>query len=226
MTRDFRFDVDRIISTVQGSNASLLVLCSPNNPTGSYLVREDLVRILEATTALVILDEAYVQFAPESQVSLLPDHERLVLLQTFSKAMGAASLRFGYSLASPALTGQLNKVHLPYSINAFTLTAVDVLLDRWETYREWVDIIIRERENLSGSLNTLDGLSIHPSQANFLLFETLERTPGEVFRALLQREILIRDVSSYPMLERGLRVSVGAPEENTAFLTALKEVLA
>ncbi|MGB2957698.1 MAG: histidinol-phosphate transaminase [Bacteroidota bacterium] len=226
MTQDFQFDVNRIISTVQETHASLLVLCSPNNPTGSYLAREDLVRILVSTTALVLLDEAYVQFAPESQVSLLPDHERLVLLQTFSKAMGAAALRFGYSLASPALTGQLKKVHLPYSINAFTLAAVDILLERWETYRGWIEIIIQEREKLFRALSALEGLVTHPSRANFLLLETTKRTPGEVFQALLQREILIRDVSSYPMLARGLRVSVGTPEENKTFVAALQEALA
>jgi histidinol-phosphate aminotransferase len=226
MTRDFRFDVERIIRTVQETNASLLVLCSPNNPTGTYLSRDEIVRILERTVALVILDEAYVHFGPESQVSLLPHYERLVLLQTFSKAMGAAALRFGYSLASPLLTSQLAKVHLPYSINAFTLAAVDILLERWETYREWIDIIIQQREALYRSLRAVGGLRTHPSSANFLLFETVERSPAEVFQALLRRGILIRDVSSYPMLERGLRVTVGRPEENKVFLAGIEEATA
>jgi len=226
MTRDFCFDVEEIIKTAQDTNASLLVLCSPNNPTGSCLNRADLVRILEATESLLVLDEAYVQFAPESLTALLSEYERLVILQTFSKAMGAAALRFGYSLASPVLTAQLSKVHLPYSINALTLAAVDVLLQRWDTYKHWIDIILQEREKLFRSLCALDGLVTHPSSANFLLLETISRTPGEVFQSLLQRGILVRDVSSYPMLERGLRVTVGTPEENEAFVAALREALA
>ena len=119
----------RAVSEAVTDRTRAIIINSPNNPTGSYLSREDLVRILEASNGLIVLDEAYVHFAPESQVSLLQDYEKLILLQTFSKAMGAAALRFGYSLASPALTSQLNKVHLPYSINAFTLVAVEVLID-------------------------------------------------------------------------------------------------
>ncbi len=125
MTRDFGFDVDRIISAARSRSAEMVVLCSPNNPTGTLLGRDEVVSILEQTTGLVVLDEAYVQFAPGSLVDLLGKYDRLVVLQTFSKAMGAAGLRFGYAFCQPALAVNLNKLKLPYSINIFTLLAVD-----------------------------------------------------------------------------------------------------
>ncbi len=106
----------------------MIVLCSPNNPTGSFLPRAEVRRILEETDALVVLDEAYVQFAPESQLELLRKFERLIILQTFSKAMGAAGLRLGYGMMSPALATELNKLKLPYNVNIFTLLALEVIL--------------------------------------------------------------------------------------------------
>ena len=225
MKKSLAIDVQAIIESARNNNASLIILCSPNNPTGTCLSREDLKTILDSTTSLVALDEAYVQFAPESQVEVLAKYNRLIILQTFSKAMGAAGLRFGYSLSSPYLTQQLNKVKLPYSVNIFTLIAAEVMMDRWDTIRVWIDEIVKERERVRCELERVDGIRVYPSGANFLLFETLTKSPKEIFASVLEKGILIRDVSSYPMLERGLRVSIGTPEENNQFLAALKEAL-
>ena len=223
MTDAFRFDVDAIVR--EGRDADLIVLCSPNNPTGSMLTREDLVRIAGETRGLVVLDEAYVQFSGQSLVGLLEDFDRLVILQTFSKAMAAAGLRFGYALGAPALMGQLGKVKLPYNINLFTLMAVETFIDRWSDIQWWIGRIIEERERVKEAMVTMDGIRVHTSGANFLLFESLRKAPGEIFRSLASRGILIRDVSAYPMLSRALRVTVGTPEENDQFLRTLKEAL-
>lgn len=225
MTRDFRFDVDRIIEASNSRAAEMVVLCSPNNPTGTLLGRDELVAVLEETAGLVVLDEAYVQFAPGSLVELLGKYDRLVVLQTFSKAMGAAGLRFGYAFCQPALAANLNKLKLPYSINIFTLLAVETLIDHWPLLKGWIDTIVSERGRVQGALASMRELKVYPSGANFLLFESLRRTPAEVFRGVLDRGILIRDVSSYPMLERGLRVSIGTPEENDQFIEALRGVV-
>jgi histidinol-phosphate aminotransferase len=225
MSSDFRFDVDKIIDAARKANASLIVLCSPNNPTGTCLKEEEVVRIIESTNALVVLDEAYVQFAAGSLVELLKAYNRLVILQTFSKAMGAAGLRFGYSLADPALTAELNKVRLPYAVNIFTLIAAEVLIDRWDQFNKWIGVILKERELMKKSLRQIPHVRVYDSGANFLLFETLIKSPHEVFESLLAKGILIRDVSSYPMLDRGLRVSIGSPSENAEFLAVLKEVV-
>jgi histidinol-phosphate aminotransferase len=225
MDRSFRFDISGIIAAAQETRAAMVVLCSPNNPTGTYLTEADVVRVLDATEGMVVLDEAYVHFAPGSLHHLLSRYDRLVVLQTFSKAMGAAGLRFGYALAAPALARQLNKIKLPYSVNIFTLIGAEVLIRRWDVIRGWIDTILKERERVRGALAAMRRVTVHPSDANFLLMEVEGKTPREVFMHLAGRGILIRDVSSYPMLERGLRVTIGTPEENTAMLSALQEAV-
>jgi histidinol-phosphate aminotransferase len=225
MTPDFQFDVDGIIAAARRTEARLVVICSPNNPTGTLMPETDVVRIIEETEGLVVLDEAYVHFAPGSLCHLLMRYDRLIILQTFSKAMGAAGLRFGYALAPVDLAHQLNKIKLPYSVNIFTLVAAEVLLEHWNHLEGWIDTLIRERERVKAGLQKLPQCKVYPSSANFLLFESLRRKPAEVFDLLLKKGILIRNVSSYPMLGRGLRVSTGTPEENTAFLNAIREAL-
>lgn len=225
MLDGFRFDVEGIIRAARRSDAAMVVLCSPNNPTGSLLSREDIRRIVESTQGLVVLDEAYVQFAPETQVALLGEYERLIILQTFSKAMGAAGLRFGYALGNPALMRQFEKLKLPYNVNIFSLLAVEVFIDREKELRWWIEKLIADREVLKKRLETITGLKVYPSAGNFLLIESLRRPPKEVQREMASRGILIRDVSTYPGLGRGLRITVGTPEENEACVTALKEVL-
>ena len=225
MTRDFQFDVDGIIAAARRTEARLVVICSPNNPTGTLMPETDVVRIIEETEGLVVLDEAYVHFAPGSLRHLLMRYDRLIILQTFSKAMGAAGLRFGYALVPVDLARQLNKIKLPYSVNIFTLVAAEVLLERWDQLKGWIDTLIGERERVKAGLQILPHVKVYPSSANFLLFESLRRKPVEVFDSLLKKGILIRNVSSYPMLGRGLRVSTGTSEENTAFLNAIREAL-
>jgi len=225
MTRDFEFDVDAIIATARRTRARLVVICSPNNPTGTLMPEADVVRIIEETEGLVVLDEAYVHFAPGSLRHLLVQYDRLIILQTFSKAMGAAGLRFGYALAPVDLARQLNKIKLPYSVNIFTLVAAEVFLDRWDQLKGWIAALTGERERVRAFLAKLPHCKVYPSSANFLLFESLRKEPAEVFNALLDKGILIRNVSSYPMLNRGLRVSTGTPEENNTFLQAVREAL-
>ena len=225
MIRPFAFNVQGIIDAANRSNASLIIICSPHNPTGTTLSHDDVRRILDSTNAVVALDEAYVQFAKETQTSLLKEYERLVILQTFSKAMGAAGLRFGYLLASPLVAKNLNKVKLPYNVNIFTLIAAEVFIDRWQIISRFVEAIIAERERVFARIAEMNGLVVHPSLANFICFEMLTKTPKYVVDSLLNKGILIRDVSSYPMLDHGLRVSIGTPEQNDEFLTALKEIL-
>ena len=223
MTKGLQFDVQKIIHAANSTNARLIILCSPNNPTGTFLPRSDVRKIIEETTALVVLDEAYVHFAPESQIDLLKTHDRLIILQTFSKAMGAAGLRLGYAMMRPSLARDLAKLKLPYNVNIFTLTALNVILDRWSEVKIWIEVLKKERARLHAGMQALPNLSIYPSAANFLLMETHKRTPSEVFEKLLDQGILVRDVSSYPMLQHALRISVGTPEENGTFLAALEK---
>jgi histidinol-phosphate aminotransferase len=225
MTSGFHFDTEGIIAAANESDARLIVICSPNNPTGTLVSREEIRTIIERTSALVVLDEAYVQFARESHASLLKDYDRLVVLQTFSKAMGAAGLRLGYAMLAPSLAKDLSKLKLPYSVNIFSLLAMETLVERWDTIKGWIDLLKHEREIVLNELARIPTLAPYHSEANFILFESLERTPRQIFDALLAKGILIRDVSTYPMLGRGLRVTVGKPEENQEFINALGEAV-
>ncbi len=220
--QDMSFDVDSLVRAAR--EADVLVLCSPNNPTGSLLDPSDTARILENARGLVILDEAYHEFSGQNAVSLLERFDNLLLLRTFSKAMSLAGLRFGYLLTRPEIAAEINKAKLPYSVNIFTLAAAQAVLERIEVLDGAVRSLIEERERIFGELDGRPGIQVFPSRANFILIKT-PHPAGLVFDALYAEGVLVRDVSRYPLLDRALRVSIGKPDENTRFLSTLDRVL-
>jgi histidinol-phosphate aminotransferase len=221
-TENFEFDVPTLLKEVR--SADITVLCSPNNPTGGRLPDPALRQILQAASGLVVLDEAYHEFSGQSVVHLLPDFENLIVLRTFSKAMAMAGLRVGYLLGHPGLVKEIAKAKLPYNLNFFSLAAAEAAIGNFHLLKPQVDLIVRERGRVFQRLREIPQVRPLPSQANFIAFAT-ERDPTEVFERLYSRGILVRDVSRYPMLEKFLRVSIGTPEENDLFLSALEEVL-
>lgn len=219
-----RFDVDAIVRAAQNADAAVVVLCSPNNPTGTALTRDEIRRVHDETGALVLLDQAYVEFGGYDALPLLADHPRLVLLRTFSKAMALAGLRAGYLLAHPELAREINKAKLPYNINFFSEIAAAEVLRHRQLLAPQVQTIREERDRLYEVLRAMHGLRVFASAANFVLFRVANHQ--EVFQRLLDEHgILVRDVSSYPMLQGCLRVNAGSPEENDAFLAALHAIL-
>jgi histidinol-phosphate aminotransferase len=223
LTPDLRFDVAAIEAAVRDGGADVLVLCSPNNPTGCRIENEDLARLCERFDGLVVLDEAYHEFSGGTAVPLLADYSNLVVLRTFSKAMAMGGLRVGYMLAAPEIAAEVNKAKLPYNLNVFSMTAAEVATARYQDLlRPLVDLLVRERERVVGEVGRIDGLEPFPSHANFFVVRTSERTPRELFEHLKGKGILVRDVSHYPMLSQFLRISVGAPEENDALIEALR----
>ena len=222
---ELEFDREEIRVARRELDASLTIVCSPNNPTGSRLAVEDVKRLCEDGDALVVIDEAYQEFAGESVVGLLEAHPNLVVLRTFSKAMALAGLRVGYLLAAPALVREVNKARLPYNLNVFSQAAALVALEEWDTLRKRVEGIVASRQDLLYKLYRVPGVKPYPSHANFILFELAQADPKATFEALLARGVLVRDVTSYPRLGRCLRVSVGSEEENETFLVALRHAL-
>jgi histidinol-phosphate aminotransferase len=225
LTEKLRYDTRALVEARRQSGAAVTIVCSPNNPTGTVLSRHDLERLLGAGDGIVALDEAYHEFAGETAVPLLEQHPNLVVLRTFSKAKALAGLRVGYLLASPELVREVNKARLPYNLNFFTQTAALAALEERDALDEMVGRIVEERERLIAALGNMPGVRAWPSKANFILLELLEVSPRVVFEALYRRGVLVRDVSSYPMLSRCLRVSVGTPDENETFLHALGTAL-
>src|SRR2546421_287648 len=224
LTRELTFDLKAIVGVIRMFRPNVTIICSPNNPTGCVLGENDLRALLDESVGLVVIDEAYHEFARQSAVSLLSDYSNLIVFHTFSKAMALAGLRVGYLLASPELTTEIRKAVLPYNLNSFSRTAAEVAIELYQTeLQPLVNKIIDERERLFASLSQMKGLTCVCSQANFMIVRS-EITPRTVFDELLRRDILIRDVSNYPMLKDYFRVSVGTPDENDKLIAALKEI--
>jgi len=221
---ELQFDVPALRREIERSEPDVVILCSPNNPTGCRVEDDDLETLLDASGALVVVDEAYSEFSGRTVAGLLARHENLAVFRTFSKAMGLAALRVGYLLASPALAREVGKAVLPYNLNAFSQTAAEVAVELYEEHlRPAVGKIVEERARLYDALNNIEGLAPVRSHANFMVVRS-SIGPSRVFCELLARDILVRDVSGYPMLADYFRVSVGTPEENDRLAAALAEI--
>jgi histidinol-phosphate aminotransferase len=223
LKEDLTFDVPRLKAEIVSRRAEMAIICSPNNPTGCTINRAELVDLLESTEALIVVDQAYLEIGGENFVPLLNDYPHLVILRTFSKAMAMGGLRVGYCLAAPELICEFNKAKMPYSLNFFSMTAAEVALEQQHLLKPLVEAMQRERERLFAELQTIGGLQPVPSTANFFAIKTA-LPPKELFGQLHARGILIRNVSSAPMLQDYVRISVGTPEENDKLLAALREL--
>ncbi len=216
------FDVDKLLEAAR--QADVVVVCSPNNPTGNLLDREALVALLKAANGLVLVDEAYHEFSGQTAFPLLAGHRNLAVLRTFSKAMAMAGLRFGYMMAHPEIAREVYKSKLPYNVNIFTLAAAEIVIERRLVLSQGIANIIQERERVMAELQKRPAVRAFPSKANFILIRSAK--PARVlFDKLFEHGVLVRDVSAYPLLDRCLRVSIGLREENDRFLNALDRAL-
>ena len=223
----FEYDVSRIVAAVIRERAKVVVLNSPNNPTGSALPGGAVERILDETGALVVCDEAYQDFGGPTAIPLLRRTSRLVVLRTFSKAMGMAGLRFGLALAHPDVARELAKGKLPYNVNLVTLAAADVALDHADVFAARTRDIMETRDRFLPRLARLPGLDVIPTAANFVLIRCRARPASEVFHRLYEDHgILVRDVSNSGELAECLRISIGTEEDMEAVLAALAQILA
>ncbi|HEY3026411.1 MAG TPA: histidinol-phosphate transaminase [Pyrinomonadaceae bacterium] len=224
LSGDLQFDVAALLKEIKEKQPDVTIICSPNNPTGCVISDEELAGLLKEHRGLIVVDEAYHEFARHSAVPLLGDHENLIVLRTFSKAMAMAALRVGYLLASPELVREIAKAVLPYNLNALSHIAAEVGIEMFAAkLRPLVESICAERDRLYFELAAIPGLVPVQSQANFMVVRS-NQGPRRVFAELLKRDILIRDVSGYPMLSDCFRVSVGTPEENDLLLEGLREI--
>ncbi|WP_066637148.1 histidinol-phosphate transaminase [Desulfolucanica intricata] len=222
--QDFSVDIEELIRVTENQNCKAVFLCSPNNPTGNTTPPEDLAELLKRVNALVIVDEAYIEFGGETAVPLLQEYANLVILRTFSKAFGLAGLRTGYLLAAKEVVGQLLKVQQPFNLNNYSQIAAAAVMEHLPLFQSRINLIIEEREILFNELKKIPEVSaVYPSLANYIMFKT-QKPADRVFKELLEKKILIRNLNS-PQLPECLRISVGTPEENKLFLKGLREVL-
>jgi histidinol-phosphate aminotransferase len=225
LTPRLEFDISALTDATRDLTRGVLILCSPNNPTGCRIEDEDLIELARGFQGIVIVDEAYHEFSRHSVVPLLKELPNLIVLRTFSKAMAMAGLRVGYMLASPELAREVHKATLPYNLNFVSSTVARVACERYDTLlKPLVDLLIDERDRIFPKIRQIAGLDPVPSHANFFLVKTVVE-PQKLFEQLLDRDILVRDVSHYPMLGRYLRLSVGRTEENEAVVSALQDIM-
>lgn len=199
---------------------AIVFLCSPNNPTGRVESEEVIEAALDLAPGLVVVDEAYGQFAPRSALEFAASHRNLVVIRTFSKTWSLAALRLGYAVADPEIVDALFRVSLPYHLDALKQAAGRIALNYADEMHDRVGRLVSERERLLKELRAR-ALDVSPSQANFILFRVPEHAAKEIWRALVDHSVIVRDLSSYEDLPGFLRVTVGTPEENDAFLAAL-----
>jgi histidinol-phosphate aminotransferase len=222
---DFSLDVDEVRSVLAEVHPEVTFLCSPNNPTG-MVEPEDVVRtVVDEAPGLVVVDEAYGQFAPWSALDLVDGERPLVVTRTFSKTWSMAAARLGYLVGPAWLVEQLDKVVLPYHLDAFKQAAGVAALTFVDAMQARVSHIVEERGRVTAALADLP-VDVWPSGANFVLFRPREIGGDEVWKRLVERSVLVRNCASWPRLDGCLRVTIGTSDEDDAFLAALREVLA
>jgi histidinol-phosphate aminotransferase len=227
-TSDFLLDLDEVKRVVGAHDPVITFLCSPNNPTGRAEGLETISAVLAMVSGLVVVDEAYGQFAPSSALDLVraggPGSDRIAVVRTFSKTWSMAGVRLGYVIADPEVIHACELVALPYHLDAAKQLAGRLALDFGTEMATTVAMLNEERGRIAAALAVLP-VESWPSDANFILFRPTEADAREVWSKLLDASVLVRDCSEWPGLEGCLRVTVGLPTENDRFLSALNESL-
>jgi histidinol-phosphate aminotransferase len=223
---DFSLDVDSILNGAD-KDTRLLFVCSPNNPTGNQLRESEIKRLLDEFNGVVIVDEAYVDFAPCSVINWTKDYDNLAVLRSFSKAFGLAGLRLGYLVANKTVVDYVKRVVGPFNVNSVTQQTIALALQNWNYFKEQIDLVVNEREWVMKNLKQIKGIEPYPSAANFVLFKVTKDnvTSAEVTKRMENLNVLVKDRGHLPLLENCIRVTVGTRSMNQAFLSALKSSL-
>ncbi len=220
---DFSLDTEAVLAAMAHEQPALTFLAYPNNPTGNLFDAEALERVVAAAPGLVVVDEAYTAFASRSFLPALATYPHLLIMRTLSK-LGLAGLRLGLLAGRAEWTQELEKVRLPYNVNVLTQLVAEKVLSQAPALAAQARTLVAERARLTASLATMPGVTVFPSDANFLLFRVPQAK--RVFEGLKARRVLIKNLDgAHPLLADCLRVTVGTPQENDAFTGALRQTL-
>jgi histidinol-phosphate aminotransferase len=224
LNEDFGFSAQKLLDAANIYTKAVFI-CSPNNPTANLLEKSEIIKLITNFEGLVVVDEAYIDFSPES--SLLPEldtYDNLIVLQTFSKAWGMAGIRLGMAFAQPEIIRIFNKIKYPYNINILTQEKALELLDHLEEKESWVNTIVEERGKMIRKLFKLPFVQVvYPSDANFILVK-MHDARG-IYEYLTEQKIIVRDRSKIALCDDCLRITIGSPEENKKLRKALKELI-
>lgn len=204
-------------------HTKVVFLCSPNNPTGNSISRDEIQKLLTSFQGLLVIDEAYIDFSSQpSYLSSLDEYPRLVIFQTFSKAWGSAGLRLGMAFASEEIISIYNKIKYPYNINAMTQQQMMTLMENPSRVKAWVAILLEERARMREALQSIQMIQhIYPSDANFLLVKVPDA--NALYQRLVQEGIIVRNRNSVSLCMGCLRITIGMPQENDVLLNTLKK---
>lgn len=226
LNRNFSLNVDSILKRAD-KETKLLFICSPNNPTGNQFKNSDIKCLLEEFKGIVVVDEAYGDFASKSIINWVRDYDNLGLLRSFSKAFGLAGLRLGYLVSSQHVVKYVQRVMGPFNVNSVTQQTIALALANWKFFKEKIDLVIDERNWLMNNLKKIDGINPYHSDANFILFKvTKDKINSTTLTERLEkRKVLVKDRGHLQLLENCIRVTIGTRKMNQVFLSALKASL-
>lgn len=220
LKEDFSLDIETLLNRISLHKPKIIFLSYPNNPTGNLFSEEDVIRIIEASPGLVVVDEAYHAFAKISFMDKLPNYPNLLVMRTISK-LGLAGIRLGFLVGSKEWLEHIDKVRLPYNVNSVTQIIAQTVLDHQKVLLEQAEAVIGQRRLMTALLNKTKGVKAYPSDANFILFKVDQAE--EVFKKLKEHKILIKNLhGTHSLLDNCLRVTIGTTEENQQFLQALR----
>ena len=222
-----QLDVESVLNNITDKTKAIF-LCTPNNPTGGLIPQEDIIRVIEATDALVVVDEAYWEFAEVNNVNLLDKYDNVFIIRTFSKVMGLAGLRIGYGLSNPELLEKMSRIKPVFSVTVPSQMAVIATLDDKEYIEESTRKGIIEREYLYDSVNEIDNITIYKSKSNYLLMDIRETgfTAAQLADKLMSKGVIVRDCTSFQELdEYYIRISIETHPKNERFIEILKSIV-
>ena len=221
MRDDLSFDVDAIIEVAGREKVDFIALSTPNNPTSKSLSHDEIERIVEAADAIVLVDEAYVEFSREqSALDLIDRYPNVIVLRTMSKALALAGMRIGFAIANPALMAEISKPKIPFASSRLAEITLMAVLENYSLVTDAVQYILAERERIAAELAGVPGIQLFESDTNFFIIRV--NNASELFKKLKNAGVLVRNVSGYPLMANCLRFNVGLKEENDRLLELLK----
>ncbi|GAB4116591.1 MAG: histidinol-phosphate transaminase [Candidatus Caldatribacteriota bacterium] len=225
--KDFSLNEEEILEEAKKEDASLIFIAYPNAPTGNYFAAEKIIKIIEESNCMVVVDEAYYEFGGKTFLPLISRYDNLAILRTFSKAYSLAGLRVGYLLSNPKIITEVRKVKSPFNVNTFSQLAAEVIMENQERLKTNVHRIVQERERLLAKMAEISPFKVYPSYTNFILLEIGNKDNTDlVFHRLLEKGILVQ-VTSDPAFSHSryfLRISIGKEEENDILLQELENI--
>lgn len=222
LNESYEFKAEDLLSKID-KQTKIIWICSPNNPTGNSMPKEEIEKVLNGFGGIVVIDEAYIDFSSrDSYLKELNNWGNLVILQTFSKAWGCAGLRLGMAFSSIEIIQLMNKVKYPYNINQLTQKKAIEILTNVEKKNEWVKILLKERKNLSEKIIKIPSVEkVYPTDANFILVKT--KDANRIYEYLIGKGIIVRNRNNVSLCNGCLRITIGSPEENATLLQTMEQ---